>query len=286
MLMQFRGHPPLSRDAIFELLDLCHAAADAILAHYHDESKAGLLRSKEDRSPLTEADLASHRILSRGLKLLTPELPLLSEESAPAEIARRHEWQAFWMVDPLDGTREFLERSGEFTINVALISAQRPVLGVLYEPIAQTAHVGIPGEGAWRLRRDKHRWHSSPLRTRELAADRMTVLSSRRHRNPKLDQCLEYLTSAYRIERQNSGSALKFCDLAAGKGDFYPRFSPCSEWDVAAGDALVWAAGGEVLGLDGLPLRYNARDTLLSPHFLAVGDKSSPLWPELLAELA
>jgi 3'(2'), 5'-bisphosphate nucleotidase len=114
----------------------------------------------------------------------------------------------------------------------------------------------------------------------------MTVLSSRRHRNSKLDQCLEYLTSAYRIERQNSGSALKFCDLAAGKGDFYPRFSPCSEWDVAAGDALVWAAGGEVLGLDGLPLRYNARDTLLSPNFLAVGDKSSPLWPELLAELA
>jgi 3'(2'), 5'-bisphosphate nucleotidase len=190
------------------------------------------------------------------------------------------------MVDPLDGTREFLERSGEFTINVALIVAQRPVIGVLYEPMTHAANLGIPGEGAWRLCRNGEHWASVPLQTRALPTDHMTVLASRRHRNPRLDLCLEILSASHSLERQNSGSALKFCDLAAGRGDFYPRFSPCSEWDVAAGDALVCAAGGEVLGLDGQPLKYNARDTLLSPHFLAVGDREAPLWSALLAALA
>jgi 3'(2'), 5'-bisphosphate nucleotidase len=284
--MQFRGHPPLSRDAIFRLLDLCHSAATEILAHYNNAATAGLLRSKDDRSPLTRADLASHRILSEGLKTLTPDLPLLSEESKPEEIGRRRDWDAFWMVDPLDGTREFLERSGEFTINVALIVAQRPVVGVLYEPMAKAANLGIPGEGAWRLRREGDHWASVSLQTRALPPNYMTVLASRRHRNPRLDLCLEILSASHSLERQNSGSALKFCDLAAGRGDFYPRFSPCSEWDVAAGDALVCAAGGEVLGLNGRPLKYNARETLLSPHFLAVGDREAPLWRTLLAALA
>jgi 3'(2'), 5'-bisphosphate nucleotidase len=284
--MQFRGHPPLSRDAIFRVLDLCHSAAAEILAHYHNEATAGLLRSKDDRSPLTRADLASHKILSEGLNALTPALPLLSEESGPGEIRQRRNWEAFWLVDPLDGTREFLERSGEFTINVALIVAQRPVLGVLYEPMTRSANLGIPGEGAWRLRREGEHWTSTPLQTRTLSNDHMTVLASRRHRNPRLDLCLDFLSASRTLERQNSGSALKFCDLAAGRGDFYPRFSPCSEWDVAAGDALVCAAGGEVLGLDGLPLKYNARDTLLSPHFIAVGDRNAPVWSRLLEALA
>jgi 3'(2'), 5'-bisphosphate nucleotidase len=124
------------------------------------------------------------------------------------------------------------------------------------------------------------------LATRALPAQHMVILASRRHRNPHLDSCLEFLNITHELSRKNSGSALKFCDLAAGRGDCYPRFSPCSEWDVAAGDALVTAAGGMILGLDGAPLLYNARDTLLSPHFVAVGDGSTSLWHELLECIA
>jgi 3'(2'), 5'-bisphosphate nucleotidase len=186
------------------------------------------------------------------------------------------------MVDPLDGTREFLERTGEFTINIALIEAQRPVLGLVYEPLVQAANLGIVGEGAWRLQRGVDGWRSAPLQTRTLASETLVLLASRRHSNSRLDSCLAYLEGTYKIERRNSGSALKFCDLAAGRGDCYPRFSPCSEWDVAAGDALVTAAGGAVLGLDGQPLRYNARESLLSPHFIAVGDNDAALWQRLI----
>lgn len=280
--MQFRGHPPVSQDDIFCLLDLCYSASDAILRCYHDQASAGLLRNKADRTPLTQADLASHRMLSRGLNELAPELPLLSEESAPQEIADRRSWDAFWMVDPLDGTREFLERTGEFTINIALIEGQRPVLGLVYEPMAQAANLGIVGEGAWRMQRSDEGWQSAPLKTRALAPETLVVLASRRHSNPRLDSCLAYLGGTHNLERRNSGSALKFCDLAAGRGDCYPRFSPCSEWDVAAGDALVTAAGGAVLGMNGQPLSYNARESLLSPHFVAVGDSDAALWKSLI----
>lgn len=284
--MHISGHPSLSRDEIRALLDLCQSASQSILACYNDEARSGLLRSKEDRTPLTKADLASHDILSKGLRRLKPELPLLSEECSAEEIADRHHWDSFWMVDPLDGTREFLERTGEFTINIALIEAQRPVLGLIYEPLSQSASLGIVGEGAWRLCLEAGIWNAQPLATRALPTGEMVILASRRHSNPRLDSCLEFLNATHELSRQNSGSALKFCDLAAGRGDCYPRFSPCSEWDVAAGDALVTAAGGMILGLDGGPLLYNARDTLLSPHFVAVGDRSTSLWHELLECMA
>ena len=284
--MQFRGHPPLSRGALYALLDLCRSAAAAIVDHYDPSDERAPFWRKDDRSPLTEADLASHRILAAGLAEITPELPLLSEESAPEDIAGRREWTRFWMVDPLDGTREFLERSGEFTINVALVDAQRPVLGILYQPLEQRAYLGVVGEGAWTLRPDGSGWQSESLHTRSLPEDTLVLLASRRHRNARLNTCIELLGAERRLERRNSGSAVKFCDLAAGLGDCYPRFSPCSEWDVAAGDALVTAAGGALWGLDGKPLRYNARDTLLSRHFVAVGDSANPLWPRLMRALS
>lgn len=283
--MQLSGHPLLSQDVIIALLDLCRSASKSILTCYHDEQHSGLLRSKDDRTPLTKADLASHAILRHGLRSLTPNLPLLSEECSPDEIADRRRWETFWMVDPLDGTREFLERTGQFTINIALIHRQRPVFGLIYEPLTHRGSLGLVGQGAWRLCFDSDAWQSQPLLTRKLPSDRIIVLASRRHGNPRLEACLKFLSAGRDLSRQNSGSALKFCDLAAGHGDCYPRFSPCSEWDVAAGDALVTAAGGMIVGLDAQPLRYNARDTLLSPHFLAVGDLSAPLWAELLETL-
>ncbi|MDP5053042.1 MAG: 3'(2'),5'-bisphosphate nucleotidase CysQ [Congregibacter sp.] len=280
--MQLRGHSSFSLKDILGLLDLCREASNRILACYSDEANKGRLNDKADRTPLTEADLASHEILGSGLRDLRPALPLLSEECSEEEIAGRRQWSSFWMVDPLDGTREFLDRTGEFTINIALIESQRPSLGLVYEPMSQTANLGIVGEGAWTLRRESGAWQARAVRTRKLPADTMVILASRRHRNTRLEDCLRFLESTHALSRKDSGSALKFCDLAAGRGDCYPRFSPCSEWDVAAGDALLTAAGGAIWGLDGQPLRYNARDTLLSPHFVAVGDPDVALWNDLL----
>ena len=290
--MPFRDQRPLARETVLAIVDLCRDAADVILAHYDAAGDAAarggamIVRKKADHSPLTEADLASHRVLEEGLRRLTPQLPLLSEESDAQALRQRRQWSRLWMLDPLDGTREFIERSGEFTINLALLDAGRPAFGLIHEPIEGRTHVGIPGQGAWSATRigGALRWEAA--RTRRLAERECVVLSSRRHRNPRLEATLEFLAARYRVERRNRGSALKFCELAAGRGDCYPRFSPCSEWDVAAGDALVCAAGGQVLGADGAPLRYNAGDTLLSPHFLAVGDAEAPPWKALLARLA
>ncbi|WP_439102264.1 3'(2'),5'-bisphosphate nucleotidase CysQ [Congregibacter sp.] len=273
----------MTQTDIRALLDLCYQASESIVQYYNDEASASLFSSKEDRTPLTQADLSSHQILSSGLAALSPELPLLSEECSSSEIASRHQWNRFWMVDPLDGTREFLERTGEFTINVALIEEQRPTVGLIYEPLKHKASLGVVGAGAWALSMEDGSWRSTAISTRRLPARELVLLASKRHSNPRLDDCINYLKSSHEIARQNSGSALKFCDLAVGQGDCYPRFSPCSEWDVAAGDALVTAAGGAVYGMDGAPLQYNARDTLLSPHFVAVGDRSADLWDGLLA---
>ena len=264
------------------LLELSLTAGQAIADHYHAPG-ADQYQSKGDESPLTQADLASHDILEAGLHKITPELPILSEESSAEDKAKRHGWPTFWMVDPLDGTKEFLARTGEFTINIALIDDHKPVLGLIYLPLTQQAYVGIPGQEA-RVYQGPD-WNYSELLSRPLAqGSAMTVLASRRHRGPRLQSCLDWLEEHWgELERDNSGSALKFCQLAAGEGDFYPRYSPCCEWDTAAGQALLEAAGGALLGLDGCPLRYNERDTLLSPDFLAMGDPANSLWVQLLA---
>lgn len=285
--MQFRAAEEVSTHVIGELLDLSADAARVIRDFYALYATQAEPRHQEkpDRTPLTQADLASHHILTDGLRERFPDLPVLSEESTKDEIRERHSWTRFWMVDPLDGTREFIDRSGDFTINIALIDDGHPVMGLLYRPLLDTAFVGIVGTGAWRYRRGPAGWEAEAIHTRALGSEEVVVLASRRHRNEKLARTTDFLDESHRVDRRNSGSALKFCDLASGEGDCYPRFSPCSEWDVAAGDALVCAAGGQVLGLDGRPLTYNARETLLSPHFIAVGDPSKALWRRLLQRL-
>ncbi|MEM1112079.1 MAG: 3'(2'),5'-bisphosphate nucleotidase CysQ [Pseudomonadota bacterium] len=265
------------------VLALCASAAERIVYHYQAPG-ADQYQSKDDNSPLTQADVDSHQILAEGLPSLEGAWPVLSEESGEDERARRRQWRRFWLIDPLDGTREFLERTDEFTINVALIDKHEPAFGVLYEPLKDSACVGIPGAGAWRYTRcAMGQWQREPLSCRALPnSDELVLLASRRHKNACLDACMEWLQAGgRRIIRRNSGSALKFSELAAGLGDFYPRFSPCCEWDVAAGQAIVDAAGGGVFGLDGQPLRYNLSDSLLSPHFYALAEPDHALWTEL-----
>jgi 3'(2'), 5'-bisphosphate nucleotidase len=273
------------RALISPLIELCREAGDAICRHYKS-SEAGEFEAKGDESPLTKADLDSHVILESGLAALTAGIPILSEESTEITVSERLAWTRYWLVDPLDGTREFLERSGEFTINIALIDGHAPVLGVLYLPLEHRAYVGIPGESArcYEYRADGQ-WTSRALQTRSLGAgESLTLLASRRHRGPRFESCLAWLQHNWgTIKRQNSGSALKFCQLVEAQGDIYPRFSPCCEWDTAAGHALLEAAGGSLLGMDGMPLRYNCTESLYSPNFYALGDTSHPLWQELLA---
>ncbi|MEH6636031.1 MAG: 3'(2'),5'-bisphosphate nucleotidase CysQ [Halioglobus sp.] len=266
------------------LLQLCREAGDVICEHYHAPG-AEQFQAKGDDSPLTKADLDSHALLQAGLTALDAAIPVLSEESPPQDLAERRSWQRYWLVDPLDGTKEFLGRTGEFTINIALIERHQPVLGVLYLPLERSAYVGIPGVEASRYQdAGNGQWTVDTLATRALVPGQaVTVLASRRHLGPRLQACLQWLGEHWGpVERHNSGSALKFCHLAEGAGDIYPRFSPCCEWDTAAGQAVLEAAGGALLDMDGQPLRYNCQDSLFSPHFYALADPANPLWRQLL----
>jgi 3'(2'), 5'-bisphosphate nucleotidase len=224
-------------------------------------------QAKPDDSPLTEADLRSHRSIAAALRTLTPDIPLLSEEAARAPYAERSRWRQYWLVDPLDGTREFLSRNGEFTVNIALIEAHAPVLGVVHVPVTDRTYAGIAGAGAWRYTGAGAA--RQVLQVAARAAEPVRVVGSRSHRGDSLEQFLARLGPH---EMKPVGSSLKFCLIAEGAADVYPRLGPTSEWDTAAAHAVVTAAGGAVVQLDGRALQYNTRDELLNPFFVAYGD--------------
>ena len=249
-----------------EVRRLVADAGTAILEVYagtHD------VEYKADDSPITRADRAAHELLSAGLARLTPGIPVLSEESSDEHAAavRRH-WRELWLVDPLDGTREFISRNGEFTVNVALVRDHRPVLGVVAAPVLGLTYYGAEGLGAFVAQEGTP---ERALHVRRPASDPLVVVGSRSHRGDSLDAVLGRLGPH---EMRPMGSSLKFCLVAEGTADLYPRLGPTSEWDTAAAQAVVEAAGGRVTALDGRSLRYNERDTLLNPHFLAFGDAS------------
>jgi 3'(2'), 5'-bisphosphate nucleotidase len=192
---------------------------------------------------------------------------VLSEESAEIAFAERSRWQRYWLVDPLDGTKEFVSRNGEFTVNIALIEGHRPVLGVVHIPVADATYSGIPGRGAWRESHDRGRL---PIGVRRVVRPPLRVVGSRSHGNPALETALAALGPS---ELKPAGSSIKLCMVAEGSADLYPRLGPTSEWDIAAGQAVVEAAGGQVVRLsDGTALRYNTGESLLNPDFLAYGD--------------
>lgn len=244
------------------------------LSGHYNKSEAIEVVHKTDQSPVTEADHDAHALLLEGLTALTPEIPVLSEESPEASIADRRSWDTSWIVDPLDGTREFIEGTGEFTVNVALVHRHRPVLGIISVPLLRQLFVGIPDVGAWLV--DDATGQVEPLRVAPWSGTGpLRVLASQRHNPNRVASVLDRLRVVTEdVVRINAGSALKFCVLARGDADLYPRTSPCYEWDVAAGDALVHGAGGFLTGTDGQPLRYNARDVLLVETFLAGADDS------------
>jgi len=239
------------------------AAGRAILEVYGQDFE---VQRKDDQSPLTQADLASHRIIRDALAELTPELPLLSEESAEIAFEERAAWAQYWLVDPLDGTKEFVSRNGEFTVNIALIRDHEPVLGVVHVPVSVVTYAGAAGRGATRQRPGQQ---PEPIRVQRPCAEPVRVVGSRSHANPALAR---YLAALGDYELVSMGSSLKFCLVAEGAADFYPRLGPTSEWDTAAAHALVLAAGGRIVTLEGRPLQYNLKASYLNPEFLVIAD--------------
>jgi 3'(2'), 5'-bisphosphate nucleotidase len=251
------------RSALLEpVLEIAAEAGRAILQIYDSDFAVEL---KEDRSPLTQADRAAHRIIVEGLNRLAVRLPVLSEESAVSDIEDRRRWERYWLVDPLDGTKEFVKRNGEFTVNIALIEGHKPVLGVVTAPVLGTAYAGSVGSGAFKLTAGAR----AGIEVRRPAAEPLRVVGSRSHASPELHAFLETLGPH---ELKSMGSSLKICLVAEGEADLYPRLGPTSEWDTAAAQAVLISAGGSMIDLEGLPLTYNARETLLNPYFLALGD--------------
>jgi 3'(2'), 5'-bisphosphate nucleotidase len=252
-------------EQIAAVVQLAQRAGDAILSVYGGQFE---VTHKDDRSPLTLADLRAHEIIVQGLHALTPDVPVLSEEASDISYEQRRQWSRYWLVDPLDGTKEFVSRNGEFTVNIALIEDHAPVLGVVHVPVNGTTYTGAVGVGAF-----KQEQGAAPLsiRVRSPAASPLRIVGSRSHRGDTLDQ---YLPRLAPYEMIAIGSSLKFCLVAEGSADFYPRLGPTSEWDTAAAQAVVEAAGGAVVRTDGEPLRYNTKAELLNPHFLVYGDRS------------
>ncbi len=248
-------------------------AGQEIMAVYTN-AEGFTVTNKEDHSPLTEADTRANALICTQLQKLTPHIPIVSEETTLTPYAQRRHWQEYWLIDPLDGTKEFIDRNGEFTVNIALIRDGAPVLGVVHAPVTGASWLGVIGLGAWKRGESGTLEH---IKTRalesELIQSTIKVVASRRHGSADLESMLEHLSKRFAaVEMLNVGSSLKFCMLAEGKADFYPRLAPTSEWDTAAAQAVLEAAGGRVLKTDFTRLGYNTKDDILNPHFLAVGD--------------
>lgn len=245
------------------LLPLARAAGDAIMTVYATDFAA---RAKADRSPVTDADDMAEAIILKGLHALTPELPVVAEEQMAQGHVPRIEGDHFWLVDPLDGTREFIGRNGEFTVNIALIARRRPVLGVVSAPALGDTWLGQPGVGARRFRGHDD-MTGAAIHARPVPPVAPMVLTSRNHREAEVDN---FLKKQLAPNICTVGSSLKFCRIAEGEADLYPRYISISEWDTAAGQAVLEAAGGTVRTWDNKPLDYGKPD-FRNPGFLARG---------------
>ena len=244
---------------------LARRAGAAILEIY---AGSFAVEQKADNSPLTAADMASHRIIVAGLQELTPDIPVLSEESKHIDWNTRSGWDRYWLVDPLDGTREFVKRNGEFTVNIALIENHAPVLGVVLLPVTGALYYGVAGDGAFLEAAPGAM--PRPIATRA-GAMVPVVAGSRSHGNERQTSMLANLGEHTLM---SVGSSIKFCMVARGDADLYLRLGPTSEWDTAAAQCVLEQAGGAVVDLQGSALCYNTKESLLNPEFLALGDGS------------
>ena len=257
-----------------DLLELVTRAGETILESYGAPGRVAL---KEDFSPVTLADRRAHAFLDEGLRRLAPDIPVLSEESPASALRRGPECDRYWLVDPLDGTKEFLKGTGEFTVNVALIEGGEPVYGIVHVPAPGSTYAGRRGEGAEKAGADGR---FRPIRTRRLDPNRIVVAGSRDHLGPAVERLVRRLPPGAKFT--SVGSSLKFCLIAEGAADLYIRDGPTMWWDTAAAQCVVESAGGGVFALDGhgldVPLRYDG-DTFGNPYFCCIGDLAAPWRP-------
>ncbi|MCF6093260.1 3'(2'),5'-bisphosphate nucleotidase CysQ [Microaerobacter geothermalis] len=247
---------------IQKVIEIAKEAGQEILKIYHTDFS---VQKKEDDSPLTAADQASHQVISKELSALYPDIPILSEEGKDILYKERINWKRFWLVDPLDGTKEFINRNGEFTVNIALIENGYPVLGVIYVPEFDILYYGTQQDGALKINQNGD---VEKLKVKQVESDSFTIVESRSHPSKELEEWMKEIKKKYgNIERVKRGSSLKFCAVAEGLADLYPRLGPTMEWDTAAGQAIVEAAGGCVVTLEGKRLSYN-KESLKNGGFL------------------
>ncbi|GED23448.1 3'(2'),5'-bisphosphate nucleotidase CysQ [Halomonas halmophila] len=240
------------------------------------------VETKDDDSPLTEADMAAHHALVALLETVTPEVPVLSEESGEIPFETRRSWERYWLIDPLDGTKEFIKKNGEFTLNVALVENGDPVFGIVHAPVLDTSWIGQVGQGATKIEKGTTR----EIQVRalpEAGAEPWKVVGSRSHGSDEFEAFCARLPEH---ERVSMGSSLKLCLVAEAEADLYPRLAPTCEWDTAAAQAVVIAAGGQVLNAETLePLRCNQQDSVLNPHFIVCGQRDERWTTALRASL-
>lgn len=252
------------------LQQIVEEAATAIMEVY--QSTDFHIERKQDNSPVTAADMAAHQVITKGLNALTPDIPILSEE-APVDFAKRKNWSKLWVVDPLDGTKEFIKQNGEFSVNIALVENNKAILGVVYLPVTREGFFGVIKD--WdNLPLGAIKWQEKTIKPIEVRSPEsiLIAMTSRSH-GPNLPESLKdkLLETHDHIEEIAKGSSIKACRIAEGEADLHLRRGPTSEWDTAASQAIVEAAGGVIMGLDGTPFTYNSRESLLNGHFFVAG---------------
>ena len=252
-----------------QVMTIAEEAGKAVMAIY-DRPDELHIESKADTTPVTDADLEAHRLICDRLRQLTPEIPILSEESPAEEILQRRQWRRYWLIDPLDGTKEFIKRNGEFTVNIALIDNHRSVLGVVHVPATATTYAGSLSQDAIKrgANGEEEQIHCRPLD----AAGGMTLLTSRSHIDDRQDQYIQQLEQLAALTVKGVGSSLKLCLIAEGQADLHLRLGRTCEWDTGAAQAVLEAAGGKVMDLLMQPLNYNQKSDLYNPDFIAIAD--------------
>jgi len=262
---------------VTKLFNICLQAGSEILEVYSEDIN---VETKADDSPLTIADQRSHQAIESGLKSDFPDIPVLSEEGADIPYSTRKDWEQFWLVDPLDGTKEFIKKNGEFTVNIALIEGQYPVLGVIYAPALDTFYFGKEGVGTFKLEKASEREIASEedliaqsVKLPEVnESSVVNVVASRSHMSDDTQTFIDGLKKEHgEVDVVSAGSSLKFCLVAEGKADHYPRYAPTMEWDTGAGQAIVEAAGGKVSRHDDGERFYYNREDLKNGWFLVEG---------------
>lgn len=254
-------------DDLQNVVEIAKQAGEILAKHFYSNASLNI-QLKSDDSPVTKADIAASHFIVDALQKLDGNIPVLSEENTAPSFDIRKTWTRYWLIDPLDGTRGFIEKLPEFCVNIALIDHHRPVLGVIYSPIEKIVYFAKQGEGAWRQASDESR--ASRIHTRKTNLSSLHLICGHSKRNAEILKA--YAVIADNITLTTLHSALKFGRIAAGEADLYVRLGPTSEWDTAAGQCIIEAAGGALVDMKGDALRYNTQDSLINPPFLAVAD--------------